>query len=378
MELELSIDGRTQESLCAGAALVAAAARPLWDKSKFNFKVYNEGISNQLVGIWPHDLTKEEQVLVRVYGKSTELFIDRGAEKRNIQRLHSKGCGPSLLCSFKNGICYSYTVGVPLTTDTVMQEDIRLATLTCMADLHSIEWDETLGAPVLFKKIQLFMDLLPELHTEVCFKSAVLEGYTKENIKNEVAEVERAVRGLNCPVTFCHNDTLLANVIWNKEERRVHFIDFEYAAPNFQPFDIANHFCEYAGVDEVDYSRYPSEEYQTLWISQYLSRLKKPSQRPLAWWLAAVKALALASHLFWGTWALVQAHHSSIQFDFAGYSVCRLNEYRRRKVAFLDSARLFGPQDSLQQAQEEQQEIKQTDSPFSTVVPMLGSPQPTS
>jgi thiamine kinase-like enzyme len=29
---------------------------------------------------------------------------------------------------------------------------------------------------------------------------------------------------------------------------RVHFIDFEYVAYNYQAFDIANHFCEYAGM----------------------------------------------------------------------------------------------------------------------------------
>jgi thiamine kinase-like enzyme len=28
---------------------------------------------------------------------------------------------------------------------------------------------------------------------------------------------------------------------------RVHFIDFEFMAYNYQAFDIANHFCEYVG-----------------------------------------------------------------------------------------------------------------------------------
>ena len=28
----------------------------------------------------------------------------------------------------------------------------------------------------------------------------------------------------------------------------VHLVDYEYAGPNFIVFDIANHFCEYAGM----------------------------------------------------------------------------------------------------------------------------------
>lgn len=49
------------------------------------------------------------------------------------------------------------------------------------------------------------------------------------------------------PVVFCHNDLLLGNVIYTEEEQKVTFIDYEYAACNFQGFDIGNHFTEYGG-----------------------------------------------------------------------------------------------------------------------------------
>lgn len=50
-------------------------------------------------------------------------------------------------------------------------------------------------------------------------------------------------------------DLLLGNIIYNKDkpEAAINFIDFEYAGPNFQAYDIANHFCEFAGIDNVTF-----------------------------------------------------------------------------------------------------------------------------
>lgn len=49
------------------------------------------------------------------------------------------------------------------------------------------------------------------------------------------------------PIVFAHNDLLLGNVIYNKDEATISFIDYEYATYNYQAFDIANHFNEFAG-----------------------------------------------------------------------------------------------------------------------------------
>ena len=47
-------------------------------------------------------------------------------------------------------------------------------------------------------------------------------------------------------------------------------IDFEYAGPNYLAYDIGNHFCEFAGIDNVDYDLYPSEVIQKEWLRSYL------------------------------------------------------------------------------------------------------------
>jgi hypothetical protein len=49
--------------------------------------------------------------------------------------------------------------------------------------------------------------------------------------------------------------------------------------------------------------------------------------------VAEANAYALASHVFWGLWALLQARYSVIEFDYVQYSKDRWVEYHRRKSA---------------------------------------------
>lgn len=53
------------------------------------------------------------------------------------------------------------------------------------------------------------------------------------------------------PVVFCHNDLLLGNILHDVLNKTVHFIDFEYAGPNYQAYDIANYFNEFSGISLV-------------------------------------------------------------------------------------------------------------------------------
>lgn len=80
------------------------------------------------------------------------------------------------------------------------------------------------------------------------------KGYSLAYLKGEAEVLMAAVTRLKSPVTLCHNDLLLGNIIWHQGSSSVHFIDFEYAAANYQPFDVANHFCEFAGTCQRCYN----------------------------------------------------------------------------------------------------------------------------
>ena len=49
--------------------------------------------------------------------------------------------------------------------------------------------------------------------------------------------------------------------------------------------------------------------------------------------MAEASAFSLASHIYWGVWALTQARYSPIDFDYLGYSKMRWNRYYAVKAA---------------------------------------------
>jgi ethanolamine kinase len=69
----------------------------------------------------------------------------------------------------------------------------------------------------------------------------------KNKLEEEYAVLKAELCSLGSPVVFCHNDLLLANIIYNTKKRTVTFIDYEYSSYNYQAFDIGNHFAEFAG-----------------------------------------------------------------------------------------------------------------------------------
>lgn len=118
----------------------------------------------------------------------------------------------------------------------------------------------------------------------------------------------------------------------------VKFIDYEYAGYNYQAYDIGNHFNEFAGLNEVDYSLYPDRNLQLQWLRSYLEAYKEYKEQSTEVSSTEVEVLyvqvnrfALASHFFWGLWALIQAKYSTIDFDFLGYAVLRFSQYFKMK-----------------------------------------------
>lgn len=69
----------------------------------------------------------------------------------------------------------------------------------------------------------------------------------KPQIQKEVNLLKEKLSNINNPIVFAHNDLLLGNIIHTKTNNSVAFIDFEYAAPNYQAYDIGNHFVEFVG-----------------------------------------------------------------------------------------------------------------------------------
>lgn len=103
---------------------------------------------------------------------------------------------------------------------------------------------------------------------------------------------------------------------------QVSFIFALHIIPKSQSLNSAiSKLLYYQGVDNFDPSRYPNQELREKWVTAYLrsfhqSQYVNDSKVQLL--VEHIELFTLASHFFWGVWALIQAAHSSIDFDFLG------------------------------------------------------------
>ncbi|XP_046665616.1 ethanolamine kinase 1 [Homalodisca vitripennis] len=325
-----------QDDLQAGAVQVLSTIRPHWRVNTVGFKIFTDGITNNLIGCFNPECPTDV-ILVRVYGQNTDLLIDRKAETETIKVLQGVGFAPPLFATFNNGLAYQYIPGEVLTVETVCAPSIYPLIARKMAQLHKVKFHDSQPQPTLWAKIRKFISLVPNEYApsekQQRYVSLVAGG--AEMLGRELEQLTTELSSLGSPVVFCHNDLLLANVI--HQPGSVNFIDYEYAAYNYQAYDIGNHFDEFAGVTDVDFSRYPSQSLQWDWLRIYLTEYTgcPPSDDQIHSLYVQVNKFALAAHFLWGVWALVQAEHSNIDFDFLEYAGLRLNEYFSKKESFL-------------------------------------------
>uniref|UniRef100_A0A1L8E3P9 ethanolamine kinase n=1 Tax=Nyssomyia neivai TaxID=330878 RepID=A0A1L8E3P9_9DIPT len=327
-----------EDSIIQGASTILENIRPNWPIEDVEFKLFTDGITNKLVGCFYGD--KKDTVLIRIYGNKTDLLIDRTVETRNIRMLHSFGFAPQLYATFMNGLAYEYVPGVTLTPESVVKPAVWTLVAQKMAQMHRIQcWKDIPRSPMLRKKLDKFLNLIPETFSRPEIHERVKDQFLPvSRLRREIENLCNHLEDLGSPVVFAHNDLLLGNVVYTESQKKVTFIDYEYAAYNYQAFDIGNHFTEFAGIDEVDYARYPSRDFQLQWLRVYLEVFQHPQEvtaDDVERLYVQANKFALASHLFWTTWALIQAEHSTIDFDFVKFAQIRYEGYLLQKDEFL-------------------------------------------
>lgn len=135
--------------------------RPHWKAQDIQMRTLTEGLTNQLIGCYLGSLQEPGCVLVRLYGKMTELYVNRDREVEMFQVFHAHGCGPEIYCSFQNGICYEFVRGKVLDDELLRQPSIYRLIAAEMGRIHSIQ--PNCGSPaesLLWKKMAHFLTLV--------------------------------------------------------------------------------------------------------------------------------------------------------------------------------------------------------------------------
>lgn len=194
------------------------------------------------------------------------MLIDRTAEKRNIKFLHEHGLAPKLYATFINGLVYEFVPGCTLNNTTLQDPKIWRLVAKNMANMHKLPINlcgvgEGKVEPMLKTKSLRFLSLIPDRFTDPVKDQRVKATLpTKDGFISEFHNLYEILEKTKSPILFCHNDLLPGNVIYTEDNNSVTFIDYEYAEPNFQAFDIGNHFAEFPGIGSnsgIDYSKYP-------------------------------------------------------------------------------------------------------------------------
>ncbi|KAL0612023.1 Ethanolamine kinase 1, partial [Plecturocebus cupreus] len=128
----------------------------------------------------------------------------------------------------------------------------------------------------LWLKMGKYFSLIPTGFADEDINKRFLSDIPSSQIlQEEMTWMKEILSNLGSPVVLCHNDLLCKNIIYNEKQGDVQFIDYEYSGYNYLAYDIGNHFNEFAGVSDVDYSLYPDRELQSQWLRSYLEAYKE-------------------------------------------------------------------------------------------------------
>lgn len=255
-----------------------------------------------------------------------------------------------MLATFANGRVEAWLDGArPLEPRELADAATSRAVATLLRGFHAARV-APVAAPSLWPTIFAWLAKCRGVRLADEARRAVFDAISLEGLAEEAARCKALCDATDSPTVYCHNDLLSANLLTNGGDAAgasspsLRIIDFEYSCYNPRGFDIGNHFNEWAGF-ECEYERFPTEAAQRSFLAAYLDASTEltgaadgagdgggavSAEATMRRLLAEAAAFSLASHLYWGVWALLQAQFSAIDFDYLAYHGLRMAEFRRR------------------------------------------------
>ena len=305
------------------------------------------GITNQLFrvdmsfknGVGKVQEPYRESILVRVFGAVG--MIDRDIENATFAALTKQGLAPAYFGRFSNGRLEAWCDGMrPLTTRELAEPAISKQIAHELRRIHArFELPADLKAyhspkrPNLWTQLHAWMEQA-SVATFLTDKDTQRANQLElKDVPKEIQWLKQTVVPVDAQVSFCHNDALAANILYNPTTGNIRLIDFEYGGMNYIAFDIANHWNEFAGGTDTgitNYDWFPTKDQQLFFLRSYLE--KEGEQNGDATVVQElyhqVQAFILVNHLYWGLWAFNQAAVEGCErFDYLLYAKNRLARY---------------------------------------------------
>jgi len=357
------------------ALKLAEAFNPTWKGSEGDIDIirFTDGITNTLTKVTKKSPAKtesqidDEALLMRAYGKGTDVLIDREREMKAHNLLASMQLAPPLLARFENGLIYKFVQGDVCSPEDLRRPEVYRKVAALLGQWHgSLPISAITSTPNLEKEAESrhagIKDgkntrPMPNIWSLMQQWINALPNDTEENRKrNHMLDVELAELSARFGETpglagkdyiFSHCDLLSGNVIIQRpsgveetsKDRPVAFIDYEYSTPGPAAFDISNHFAEWAGFD-CDHSAVPTKSQRRDFLRTYVGSFHYHAisesdtmnvdvdlKQDLETLYQQIDDFRGVPGFYWGIWALIQAMISQIDFDYPTYAELRLGEY---------------------------------------------------
>ncbi|RKO95888.1 kinase-like protein, partial [Caulochytrium protostelioides] len=233
------------------------------------------------------------RLLLRLYGFGSDDFINRANEMSWLAALAAHGYGPRLLGAFMNGRCEQFLASRTMRKDDLVRPDLMAAVARNFCQLHAVQ-SRSLEKPTASEMwgqmrswtevtVEAWRHVIPTRNPQA-YDQLVQAQLPWDQLEAESEFLQAALEGISDCLVFCHNDLQYGNIIQllvghdadgSPQYGDVILVDYEYAGINYAPYDIANHFCEFAAdyhsdtPYRMDYSRYPTLAQQSFFIRTY-------------------------------------------------------------------------------------------------------------
>jgi len=226
---------------------------PFWgeiDPDDIQVEELNGGLTNKLfkVTLLKNGLNSPfSQIVVRFFGRDTDMFFERTVEEHIAAQLSHIGFGVPVFKSFSDnggGRLEAFHVGRTLKCKDLSNPKISIKIAESLVILHSLD----LSIPRechLPKNLMKWLGIARSLNIPrvSSLKSPVV--YSFDEFEQQVHWLLSILPRVHSPMVFSHNDLQEGNLILDEENDKLQVIDYEYSAYNFRGFDFGNHFCEH-------------------------------------------------------------------------------------------------------------------------------------
>ncbi|XP_058012645.1 choline kinase alpha [Ahaetulla prasina] len=266
--------------------------------------------------------------------------------------LAERALGPKLYGIFPQGRLEEFIPSRKLDTEELSVPDISAEIAEKMAKFHGMKMPFNKEPKWLFGTMEKYLNQVMRIKFTRESRVRKLNKILSYNLPQEMKNLRSLLEATPSPVVFCHNDCQEGNILLldgreDSEKQKLMLIDFEYSSYNYRGFDIANHFCEwmYDYVHEkypffkANFMNYPTKKQQLHFITSYLAASQsgfenlshEDKSKIEEEMLVEINRFALASHIFWGLWSIIQAKISSIEFGYMDYALSRFDAYFEQK-----------------------------------------------